>query len=621
MQRCLMPEKTAACSIASIGSPHSAQSNCLRTDDLRIINFSFVTTKNSTLRLISMLFRLKLNSICRNSRQSTFQSLDFFRIFFGFLLDNAKLQQTRELYRFGEFRLDESERRLWYADEPISLKPKQFDLLFYFVKSAGRTATKSELLEAVWADAFVDEATLARNVSWLRNALGKYAGEQSIIETVPKLGYRFTPQVEISDDYDTIIVEKQTVQHFRGEETITFDETKLTKNKETKPAKSFAVLGLPILLVFLVLIAGSGFLLYRNNAKTAALSSESSADAEIKNEKIEIDAARQTFDSGIKIQRGDLITFIVAGEFKYGQNQTWTYEGDKDADVSNGYFFEKAAPWSLVGWIGTETDHSKYFQVSKINSITADRNGTLYFAVNKPQNDYTQNSGTLVADVALNRHASERPNIKIGSVINLQNRYPNVGGYLDGWGDVWSKPEFAKITSETMFVSTHYNPNRDNGSGSWEIVSATGKSSGEPLVVGDRIHLRNKFRDAGYLDACGWIEHLPVFKDFKDQTGAIFTTQSPNRDYGTGTWIIRSATESDGSPVLEGDSLALENGFIVVVMGKVYKVGFLNVSGNVKDIPSFSDYDGSSLVFSQDRPSDQPVPDIWTITISKAVLE
>ena len=152
------------------------------------------------------------------------KSLDFFEIFFGFLLDNSKLQQTRELYRFGEFRLDESERRLWFADEPISLKPKQFDLLFYFVRNHGRVATKSELLDAVWADAFVEETTLARNISWLRNTLGKYAGDESIIETVPKLGYRFTPQVEISGEEDTIIVEKQTIRHFRGEEIIEIDD-------------------------------------------------------------------------------------------------------------------------------------------------------------------------------------------------------------------------------------------------------------------------------------------------------------------------------------------------------------------------------------------------------------
>lgn len=535
-------------------------------------------------------------------------------------MENGKYLQIQRIYHFSAFRLDVTERLLWYADELIPLEPKQFDLLFYFVENSGRVAKKTELLEVVWADTYIAEATLARNVSWLRKKLSECADGESFIETVPKLGYRFTAEVTRPVE-NSLIIEEQTVQYTRGKEEITFDDAELRKNEETKSAKSFAVPVLPILLVVLGLVVGGGFL-YRNNAKTPAMSSESSANAKVKIEKIEIDAARQTFDSGIKIQRGDLITFSVVGEFKYGQSQTWTYEGDTDADFSNGYFFEKASPWSLVGWIGTETDHSKYFQVSDIHSITADRNGTLYFAVNKPQNDYTRNSGTLIADVALSRHAeSERPNIKIGSVINLQNRYPNVGGYLDAWGNVWSKPEFKQITTETMFVSTHYNPNRDNGSGSWEIVSATGKSSGEPLVVGDRIHLRNKFPDAGYLDACGWVEHLSAFKDFKDQTGAVFTTQSPNRDYGTGTWIVRSATESDGSPILEGDSIALENGFIVVVMGKVYKGGFLNVSGNVKDIPSFSDYDGSSLVFSQDRPSDQPILDIWTITVSKAVSE
>lgn len=517
-----------------------------------------------------------------------------------------KPPKEKEFYSFGAFRLDAAERRLSREDEQIQLTPKQFDLLFYFVENAGRVAKKSELLDAVWADTFVEETTLARNVSWLRKILG-----ESIIETVPKLGYRFTAKVTQPQE-NLLIVEEQTVQYTRGEEIITFNDAEFPKIKERKSAKSFAVSVLPILLVVLSLLVGGVFFLYRNIDKAA----------KINNGKIEIDTARQTFDSEVKIQKGDFITFSVAGEFKHGQNQTWTFEGDKNADDSNGYIFEKAAPWSLVGWIGTETDQSRYFQVSKINSLTADRNGTLFFAVNKPQNDYTRNSGILLADVALNRHApNERPQIKIGSIINLQNRYPNVGGYLDVWGDVWNKPEFAKITTETMFVSTHYNPNRDNGSGSWEIVSADGKSNGEPLAVGDRIHLRNKFPDAGYLDSCGWVKDLPIYKDFNDQTTAIFTTKSPNRDYGTGTWIVRSATESDGSPILEADSIALENGFIVVVKGTVYKVGFLNVAGNVKDIPSFSDYDGSSLVFSQDRPGDQPIPDIWTITISKAVLE
>jgi hypothetical protein len=172
-----------------------------------------------------------------------------------------------------------------------------------------------------------------------------------------------------------------------------------------------------------------------------------------------------------------------------------------------------------------------------------------------------------------------------------------------------------------MFVSTHRNPNRDNGSGSWEIVSEGGKSDGEPLVVGDRIHLKNMFPDAGYLDACGWVEHLPVFEKFSDHTGAVFTTRSPNRDNGTGVWVVRSASQEDGSPVIEGDSIAIESSYFINDKGKNRLSGFLAVTGLVKDIPSFSDYDGSKLVFTLSTSYNQPVPDIWTITISKDFSE
>ncbi len=63
------------------------------------------------------------------------------------------------------------------------------------------------------------------------------------------------------------------------------------------------------------------------------------------------------------------------------------------------------------------------------------------------------------AGAAINRSAvTERLQIKIGSIVHLQNRYPNDGSYLDAWGAVWSKPEFKQVPTETMFVSTHDNP-------------------------------------------------------------------------------------------------------------------------------------------------------------------
>lgn len=387
---------------------------------------------------------------------------------------------------------------MWCEDALVRLTPKQFDLLFYFVENAGRVAKKGELLDAIWADTYIEETTLARNVSWLRKTLAEGAGGESFIETVPKLGYRFTAEVSRTDE-NALVIEEQTIQHIRAEETITFDDAELTSNKETKSAKSFAVSVLPILLVVLSLAVGGGFFLYGNEQKSPA--------------------------------------------------------------------------------------------VSRAN-ITSSRNLSM-----------------------------DRQQINIGSIVHLQNRYPNDGSYLDAWGTVWSKPEFSQVPTETMFVSTHNNPDRDNGSGSWEIVSASGKSSGEPLAVGDRIHLKNMYPNAGYLDVCGWTEHLPVFGKFLDQTGAVFTTRSPDRDNGTGIWIIRSANEADGTPVLEGDSIAIESSYFINDEGKNRVSGFLNVTDKVKDIPSFNDYDGSKLVFTQSISYDQPIIDIWTITISRAALK
>jgi TolB-like protein/Flp pilus assembly protein TadD len=51
-------------------------------------------------------------------------------------------------------------------------------------------------MSKLWPDTFVEEATLARNISDLRKALGESTGNHKFIETVPKRGYRFTADVK-----------------------------------------------------------------------------------------------------------------------------------------------------------------------------------------------------------------------------------------------------------------------------------------------------------------------------------------------------------------------------------------------------------------------------------------
>ena len=183
--------------------------------------------------------------------------------------------------------------------------------------------------------------------------------------------------------------------------------------------------------------------------------------------------------------------------------------------------------------------------------------------------------------------------IKIGSTINLQNQYPTENGYLDTRGRVMDKSQFRTATTETTFVSTNTNPNRDNGSGSWKIVSATGKADGSPLLYGDKIHLLNMYPGAGYLDSYGFIKDMPAFASYVSGGSKIgvFTTQSKNRDNGSGTWIVKSASsKADGTPVNQSDNIYLQNGYP--------NSGYLDINGSVTENPTFKEYAGSSsLVF------------------------
>lgn len=101
----------------------------------------------------------------------------------------------RQLYEFGPYRLDASERQLWRGAEAVHLTPKELDTLSALVRGAGRLMSKEELLKEIWPDTFVGEATLAQNVFTLRRALGEAEGGKSYIETVPRRGYRFSVAV------------------------------------------------------------------------------------------------------------------------------------------------------------------------------------------------------------------------------------------------------------------------------------------------------------------------------------------------------------------------------------------------------------------------------------------
>ena len=103
--------------------------------------------------------------------------------------------QTKHIYEFGPFRLDEAEHLLLRDGEAVPLTPKAFDLLLALVERHGHLLEKDELLKRIWPDTFVEEANLASNISQLRKAMGDGENGHRYIETAPKRGYRFVASV------------------------------------------------------------------------------------------------------------------------------------------------------------------------------------------------------------------------------------------------------------------------------------------------------------------------------------------------------------------------------------------------------------------------------------------
>ena len=101
------------------------------------------------------------------------------------------------LYRFGDFRLDCRERVLWRGDDLVPLPPKAYEVLFRLVEGGGKIVSKEELMNAVWAETFVEEGNLPQNIYVLRRALGKNQNGADFIETVPRRGYRFAAPVSV----------------------------------------------------------------------------------------------------------------------------------------------------------------------------------------------------------------------------------------------------------------------------------------------------------------------------------------------------------------------------------------------------------------------------------------
>jgi DNA-binding response OmpR family regulator len=92
----------------------------------------------------------------------------------------------------GDLALDLVGHRAFRAGKPLTLAPKEFDLLAELIRHKGAVLTRDLLLQRVWGFDFGgDTRTVDVHIRWLREKIEEDPANPQRIETVRGIGYRF----------------------------------------------------------------------------------------------------------------------------------------------------------------------------------------------------------------------------------------------------------------------------------------------------------------------------------------------------------------------------------------------------------------------------------------------
>ena len=100
-------------------------------------------------------------------------------------------------YQFGDYTLDTERYELRRAGIVVKLRPKVFEVLAYLITHRERLVSKQELLEQLWPQQFVGEATLHSHIRAARQAVGDTGQAQRVIHTRHGRGFRFVATLDV----------------------------------------------------------------------------------------------------------------------------------------------------------------------------------------------------------------------------------------------------------------------------------------------------------------------------------------------------------------------------------------------------------------------------------------
>lgn len=104
-----------------------------------------------------------------------------------------RMQRKAEVpvLRVGNLEVDAVRHRAMRAGTELKLTPKEFELLSFLARHAGRVVTHKQILTAVWGPAHTEDTQYLRvYIGQLRQKVEEHVDDPRIILTEPGIGYR-----------------------------------------------------------------------------------------------------------------------------------------------------------------------------------------------------------------------------------------------------------------------------------------------------------------------------------------------------------------------------------------------------------------------------------------------
>ncbi len=100
-------------------------------------------------------------------------------------------------FRLGDWLVQPELNQCVCGGKRVQIEPKVMDLLVYLAEHAGDVLHKERIIQAVWPNTFVSDEALTYSISELRKALSDDPKSPTVIQTIPRRGYRLIAPVSV----------------------------------------------------------------------------------------------------------------------------------------------------------------------------------------------------------------------------------------------------------------------------------------------------------------------------------------------------------------------------------------------------------------------------------------